>query len=992
MAAAGAGGAGAGLGAHFVGAIDPSRDLWTYSLTEVIRRLYGDQASNSFKLGGIKDFREIFEHFDPTRQCLEVIGGPYILDKIININTKVLSQADAQLAVAKQKKAAPPGATVENCWICGLPIDEAIPGLKSECEHVLPVMQAALFLELFGSKHVQLKKKLEEEMKALVNSEKELNKVQSKKMVGLLQAATEKVISAKKNVEIAGKAYVDGLRILKLEYLWAHAGCNRLKHNDSYITSGFLTNSMGQNLRCAIVNETVILNFFKELYYTSKKVEVLPVRTLIHKTYPPDPAGTYFLQFYQRQLEYFKKYLQPICNYINQCIGQKGCTITYDQICAASIEKLASPTAIRAEYYPIMENALNTIKISKESAQFAAFSKYVNDAFRKKMLALFTDPKTFIPLRLIEFKTKLNEVYNKLIDDKLFQIFADLRLRLFMMYKKNDNSDSLINNPTVHTNISELFYYLFIKYSIKTTSSDYDNSKIVKAYIINDQPVISLIESLYVYNQLSHDLKELTPEDGLEIRDALENTNKSTDITIAQTTSVVVQASAFISQGQQLTLEQQNQVVQAQAARTEAQTTKNKLAEIATIPQSILPPAAIVAELNRNLRLCQNFTNTVLPPAQPGQVAPEILVYQQLIQENIPGADTSLTINAVLNAADAAAAALLLQLKDAPPYPELTNPHLYDSEKKQLEELHIFQALLSIIDICNIPNPNVIGSNNYYYNESQRLDDIISIVNTLAQYNDHQNLAYLKSEIYANKYSLFNEIIEEYIIDTAHFSDLNDTAPTAIAIATFRAHAARTNKPFFDLPEPNTDLHARYIKDFKDLPITSRTYEITVLVLYLRAIANEARARRVDSRAIKTQNKNLFILAEIAEGLIAPDSEIIGVRADGVGISIPANNPGFAAAINPLMHFATIAAENSFELAKASALGEQQAVADLTTGGFFKYPKRRHSKTHVKKRQCRKQKHAKTIRRRNKQQVKKRPIKTHRRRILKRNKSRKYRT
>ena len=977
MAAAGAG------GLRVVGALDPSKDLFTQKLTDVIKQIYSLLGANSFKEAGIKDFREIFEHFDPTRQCLEVIGGPYILDKIINSNTKVLDQATLQLEVAKQKKKAPPGATAENCWICGLPIDEAIPGLKSECEHILPVMQAVLFLELFGSKHVQLKKKLEEELKALVNIEKEFNKLEQRKKHNYVDGSKE---TAKLKVNTAGKAYVDGLRILKLEYLWAHAGCNRLKDNTSFITSGFMT-VRGINYKCAIVNETVILNYFKEVYYTSKIVEILPVRTLIYKTYGPDPGGVSFMAFYTRQLEYFKKYLQPICNYINQCIGQEGCTITYDQICAANIEKLSSAITIRPEYYIIMQNELDRIKISKESGEFVAFSKLVSIAFKQRLIAMFeaavvqTIPKKFIPPRLEPFITKLNGVYNKLIDDKLFNIYSDLKLRLFMIYKKTDPSNTLIQKSDTYTNIAELFYYLFIKYTLKTTAADYNNKPIIDVYKINNTPVLSLIENLYVYNKLSHDLDELTFTDGLEIIEALGSTEISTNTTIAQAESIVVQAQAVESQGQQLTLDQKNLVAQAKAAETAAQTTRNKLEEIKIISQIIPePPPALVAKINKDLLLCQNFTNTVLPSAQPA----EVIIYQQLIDENKPATPPTFT------AEELAAASSLLMLKAAPAYPELTQAELYASEDKQLKELHIFQALLNIIDMCNTPNPQPIGSLNYHYNESQRLHEIISIVNTLTQYIDPQNLAYLKSEIYANNFNLFDEIIDEYIVNTAQFSDLNDTASTATAIANFRARIAATNKPFFDLPQSGSDLHTKYINDFKALPITSIPYEATILVFYLRAIANAARARRLDSRAIKTQNKNLFILAEIAEGLIAADSEIIGVRADGVGISIPANTPGIDAATNPLMHLATVAAENSYGLASASILGEQQALINTPSiGGFLEYPKRRHAKTRQRKH---KQKHAKTIRRRrSKRQVKKRPIKTHRRRVLKRNKSRKSR-
>jgi len=38
------------------------------------------------------------------------------------------------------------------CWICGLKIDDTQPGMKPECEHILPIAQAVIYLSLYSSK------------------------------------------------------------------------------------------------------------------------------------------------------------------------------------------------------------------------------------------------------------------------------------------------------------------------------------------------------------------------------------------------------------------------------------------------------------------------------------------------------------------------------------------------------------------------------------------------------------------------------------------------------------------------------------------------------------------------------------------------------------------------------------------------------------------------------------------------------------------------
>lgn len=71
------------------------------------------------------------------------------------------------------------------CWLCGNPVDPTLPNtdpLSIQCEHVLPVMQAVIFLQLYSREHQD-------------------------------------------NITEA----------IKLEYAWSHAVCNRIKTNSVFI-------------------------------------------------------------------------------------------------------------------------------------------------------------------------------------------------------------------------------------------------------------------------------------------------------------------------------------------------------------------------------------------------------------------------------------------------------------------------------------------------------------------------------------------------------------------------------------------------------------------------------------------------------------------------------------------------------------------------------------------------------------------------------------
>jgi len=87
-------------------------------LTALAEGVFGKQIIDDVKQRGIT-VRELWELSSPTVQCNAIIG-PYTLRKT-------------------------------PCWICGLPIQK-ISGLTAECEHILPVAQAVMYLRLYSGR------------------------------------------------------------------------------------------------------------------------------------------------------------------------------------------------------------------------------------------------------------------------------------------------------------------------------------------------------------------------------------------------------------------------------------------------------------------------------------------------------------------------------------------------------------------------------------------------------------------------------------------------------------------------------------------------------------------------------------------------------------------------------------------------------------------------------------------------------------------------
>jgi hypothetical protein len=157
-----------------------------YALKALAEQIFGTKVVDILKDKKMT-YRDIWETSSPTTQCGNTIG-----DAVDGVSI---------------------------CWLCGFAIDMSIDAFKPECEHVLPVGQALVFLDLY--KHSVHKGDISKEL----------------------------------------------AQMLKLEYRWSHSVCNRIKSDTNFL--GF--NSKG----APIILEGVITNYLSEIYSKSDDLKSL---------------------------------------------------------------------------------------------------------------------------------------------------------------------------------------------------------------------------------------------------------------------------------------------------------------------------------------------------------------------------------------------------------------------------------------------------------------------------------------------------------------------------------------------------------------------------------------------------------------------------------------------------------------------------------------------------------------------------------------------
>lgn len=278
------------------------------STTPLAKLIFGHEAVNNLLKEGIST-RKIWELSNPTTQCNNIIG--------------------------------PSGKT--KCWICQMPIGKT-GGLQPECEHILPIAQAVLYLGLYTS---------EWEKKHGTNINSGITHDQ-----------------------------------LQLEYGWAHQVCNQTKSDKVYITIDRFSKFK--------VDEVAINGLINSIWKTGRKGSDI-FKTALHKLYNNDMG-----QFIKAAQHKIVERYNAICEYLNSTGGGANLHLLAGMVSAAygivrkgmvrksnsteivdnyGLELLSTVSIISNDYDKLIANHIDILKSHDDLRKF-----YIAEATRIKPL------------------------------------------------------------------------------------------------------------------------------------------------------------------------------------------------------------------------------------------------------------------------------------------------------------------------------------------------------------------------------------------------------------------------------------------------------------------------------------------------------------------------------------------------------------------------------------------------------------------------------
>jgi hypothetical protein len=191
--------------------------------------IFGAEGKAALKEAGVDTIRGVYELSSPTTQCANIL-------QIRDPNNVP-------------------------CYICGMPINNTMPvanGLTGECEHILGIAQAIIFLGLYWNK----------------------------------AAAAEK----------EGVLFIPSERALRLEYAWSHRTCNQVKSDTSFL---------GFDGRSYIVETGKLIKYLKDIW-DNKRKNSTEFNELLHSTY-----NNSLEEFRGARIVELTAKFQLICDYLN---------------------------------------------------------------------------------------------------------------------------------------------------------------------------------------------------------------------------------------------------------------------------------------------------------------------------------------------------------------------------------------------------------------------------------------------------------------------------------------------------------------------------------------------------------------------------------------------------------------------------------------------------------------------------------------------------
>lgn len=466
--------------------------------TPVATTVFGPHILNAAKEKHPKlTIRKLFDAMPAPDQCKNVKGNYSVnasakLENPAIIDEKMLGARLATLAsykdgithdVLKQRLDIFNEETVlqentnENtCWICGEAIvgkatSENDFGLAPECEHILPVMQAALFLELYGKKHSEMKKNMKKAITVIKNT-KNIN---------------ARIIEALDTYLRIRPEFKSAMHKMLKEYAWAHAGCNRIKSNKSFLIPN-------ETATTVTISYPMIQAFLKEIFMDSKHTEILNIQKNLQDKYLGDTSAIKALDngilhltsglnaFMAARLPIFKEKLEIICFHINQCIpGDPSCKHDIIKICKAGALDLVNKTG---EYSDSIFEIIKDYDLIKNTGGYLAFCDSLFPILQTKLKSTIESLKSTIEslgakiagTTKILYDIFLTKEIDRLID--ITNLSSDIILHTYVYVTKKLQQIAGFDGDQFINEFSNYLQYVYF-YIVRTKIAD---SPLLKDY------------------------------------------------------------------------------------------------------------------------------------------------------------------------------------------------------------------------------------------------------------------------------------------------------------------------------------------------------------------------------------------------------------------------------------------------------------------------------------------------------------------------------
>lgn len=362
--------------------LDPISRTLNLRLTPVLKKLFGDDIIDKIRSVGLKA-RDVFELVGAQQQCRAVIGS--------NNNA--------------------------DCWICGIKISKKVKksfhpkskmkgvnltlGLTAECEHVLPIAQAIILLDLYNSN-----------MKPIMRT-----------------AAEEHLYNG-----------------LQLEYKWAHVVCNQEKNDMCPI----LVKADGT----FEVNEIQIKNLLENIKRSSRADSKL-LKANILKIYG---KGNNFVDTrlpivtaqYNKIIEFIQEVHRPENNRFSQLIVFAGIAGLTDRSKINPLLHDIINSAIDIDIETLGPLGLNLEKSNLVLDLYAKTKGYIKE-FNETLSTKLPDWNKYAKLKsyinieeenavhhyknnLFDFVVHLSKIYDELLADSHINSYSEV-LALYIIYR-----------------------------------------------------------------------------------------------------------------------------------------------------------------------------------------------------------------------------------------------------------------------------------------------------------------------------------------------------------------------------------------------------------------------------------------------------------------------------------------------------------------------------------------------------------------------------